>query len=249
MVAAGGDAVPRRAVVALGLRRRRQPPRRGRPRTPPSPTRPTRARRCSWRWSAPTSTRPATGRACSAAATSSVPATRRSRPRSRWRTSTSAARCRSAATRCSTGSRVEDAADAIVHALEHAAHRAVHNLTHPEVPPTNAALFDAISAAQGLPAAGLPRRDRRADPADLGRPADGDRLHREPVVRPVVRRARLGRAALTTKSDFAEDDWARRRPGAVRRRDRPSRSPRWRPDRGRQGVDDVDRGRDEPAEP
>ena len=46
---------------------------------------------------------------------------------------------------------VEDAADAIVHALETRI-TGLHNLTHPEVPPTNAALFDAISAAQGLPA-------------------------------------------------------------------------------------------------
>ncbi|MBW9205555.1 NAD(P)-dependent oxidoreductase [Mumia sp. zg.B17] len=45
---------------------------------------------------------------------------------------------------------VEDAADAIVHAVET---RIVgtYNLTHPELPPTNAELFDAISAAQGLP--------------------------------------------------------------------------------------------------
>ena len=43
---------------------------------------------------------------------------------------------------------VEDAADAIVHALETRI-TGVHNLTHPEVPPTNAALFDAISAALG----------------------------------------------------------------------------------------------------
>ncbi|MGH1564960.1 NAD-dependent epimerase/dehydratase family protein [Mumia sp. DW29H23] len=45
---------------------------------------------------------------------------------------------------------VEDAADAIVHAVED---RLVgtYNLTHPEVPPTNAELFDTISAAQDLP--------------------------------------------------------------------------------------------------
>jgi len=46
---------------------------------------------------------------------------------------------------------VEDAADAIVHALESRI-TGVHNLTHAEVPPTNAALFDAISVAQELPA-------------------------------------------------------------------------------------------------
>ncbi len=46
---------------------------------------------------------------------------------------------------------VEDAADAIVHALESRI-TGVHNLTHAEVPPTNAALFDAISVAQDLPA-------------------------------------------------------------------------------------------------
>lgn len=56
---------------------------------------------------------------------------------------------------------VEDAADAIVHALERRL-IGLHNLTHPEVPPTNAALFDAISAAQGLPA--LTYRDEIASP-------------------------------------------------------------------------------------
>lgn len=56
---------------------------------------------------------------------------------------------------------VEDAADAIVHALENRI-TGVHNLTHAEVPPTNAALFDAISAAQGLPA--LVYRDEIASP-------------------------------------------------------------------------------------
>lgn len=57
---------------------------------------------------------------------------------------------------------VEDAADAIVHALDTRI-TGVHNLTHPEVPPTNAALFDAISAAQGLPA--LAYRNEIAAPA------------------------------------------------------------------------------------
>ena len=56
---------------------------------------------------------------------------------------------------------VEDAADAIVHALESRI-TGVHNLTHAEVPPTNEALFDAISAAQGLPA--LVYRDEIAAP-------------------------------------------------------------------------------------
>ncbi|GAA4368183.1 NAD-dependent epimerase/dehydratase family protein [Nocardioides caricicola] len=56
---------------------------------------------------------------------------------------------------------VEDAADAIVHALE-ARITGLHNLTHAEVPPTNAALFDAISATQGLPA--LVYRDEIASP-------------------------------------------------------------------------------------
>jgi len=45
---------------------------------------------------------------------------------------------------------VEDAADAIVHALENRI-TGLHNLTHAEVPPTNASLFDAISVAQDLP--------------------------------------------------------------------------------------------------
>jgi len=56
---------------------------------------------------------------------------------------------------------VEDAADAIVHALE-ARITGVHNLTHAEVPPTNRSLFDAVSAAQGLPA--LVYRDEIAAP-------------------------------------------------------------------------------------
>lgn len=56
---------------------------------------------------------------------------------------------------------VEDAADAIVHALESRI-TGVHNLTHAEVPPTNEALFDAISADQGLPA--LVYRDEIAAP-------------------------------------------------------------------------------------
>ena len=45
---------------------------------------------------------------------------------------------------------VEDAVDAVVHALESRI-TGVHNLTHAEVPPTNATLFDAISVAQDLP--------------------------------------------------------------------------------------------------
>ena len=45
---------------------------------------------------------------------------------------------------------VEDASEAIVHALEKRI-TGVHNLTHADVPPRNAELFDAISAAQGLP--------------------------------------------------------------------------------------------------
>ena len=56
---------------------------------------------------------------------------------------------------------VEDAADAIVHALESRI-TGVHNLTHAEVPPTNKALFDAISTAQDLPA--LVYRDEIAAP-------------------------------------------------------------------------------------
>ena len=56
---------------------------------------------------------------------------------------------------------VEDAADAIVHALETRI-TGLHNLTHAEVPPTNAALFDAISAAAGQPA--LTYRDEIASP-------------------------------------------------------------------------------------
>ncbi|GAA1765799.1 NAD(P)H-binding protein [Nocardioides hankookensis] len=56
---------------------------------------------------------------------------------------------------------VEDAVDAIVHALESRI-TGVHNLTHAEVPPTNQTLFDAISADQGLPA--LVYRDEIASP-------------------------------------------------------------------------------------
>lgn len=56
---------------------------------------------------------------------------------------------------------VEDAADAIVHALEKRI-TGIHNLTHAEVPPTNSAIFDALSAAQDLPA--LAYRDEIASP-------------------------------------------------------------------------------------
>ncbi|MFD1827378.1 MULTISPECIES: NAD-dependent epimerase/dehydratase family protein [Mumia] len=45
---------------------------------------------------------------------------------------------------------VEDAADAIVHAVETQI-VGTYNLTHPDLPPTNAELFDTISAAQDLP--------------------------------------------------------------------------------------------------
>jgi len=57
---------------------------------------------------------------------------------------------------------VEDAADAIVHALETRI-TGIHNLTHAQVPPTNQALFDAISAAQDLPP--LVYRDEIAAPS------------------------------------------------------------------------------------
>ena len=69
---------------------------------------------------------------------------------------------------------VDDAADAIVHALEHRI-IGLFNLTHAEVPPTNASLFDAISAAQDMPP--LVYRDEIASPkspisvARLSRPA------------------------------------------------------------------------------
>jgi nucleoside-diphosphate-sugar epimerase len=56
---------------------------------------------------------------------------------------------------------VEDAADAVVHAIESRI-TGIHNLTHAEVPPTNAAIFDALSASQGLPA--LTYRDEIASP-------------------------------------------------------------------------------------
>jgi len=65
---------------------------------------------------------------------------------------------------------VQDAAAAVVHAIGHRL-TGVHNLTHPEVPPTNAELFDAISLAQGLPA--LVYRGEIAGPAS---PVSVDRL-------------------------------------------------------------------------
>jgi nucleoside-diphosphate-sugar epimerase len=71
---------------------------------------------------------------------------------------------------------VEDAADAIVHALESRI-TGIHNLTHPDVPPTNAAIFNAISSAQGLPA--LVFRDEIAAPT---RPISVDRLTRNGFV-------------------------------------------------------------------
>ncbi len=65
---------------------------------------------------------------------------------------------------------VEDAADAVVHALtRHLV--GVFNLTHAEVPPTNSALFDRISAEQGLPS--LEYRNEIAAPA---RPVSVNRL-------------------------------------------------------------------------
>ncbi len=45
---------------------------------------------------------------------------------------------------------VEDAADAVVHAVDHGV-GGLFNLTHPEVPPTNSRLFDTLSAEQDLP--------------------------------------------------------------------------------------------------
>lgn len=56
---------------------------------------------------------------------------------------------------------VDDVAGAIAHALL-GRHTGVFNLTHPDVPPTNAAMFDAISAAQGYPP--LECRDELAGP-------------------------------------------------------------------------------------
>jgi len=57
---------------------------------------------------------------------------------------------------------VEDAAAAIVHALETRL-TGLFNLTHPELPPTNAELFDAISASADLPP--LVYRNEIAGPA------------------------------------------------------------------------------------
>jgi nucleoside-diphosphate-sugar epimerase len=45
---------------------------------------------------------------------------------------------------------VDDVAAAIVHAIDHRL-TGVYNLTHPEVPPTNQELFDALSRTQDLP--------------------------------------------------------------------------------------------------
>ena len=97
-------------------------------------------------------------------------------------------------------SRVEDAADAIVHALEHRI-TGLHNLTHAEVPPTNASLFDAISAAQDLPA--LVYRDEIASPKSpisvaklaatgftASRSYDACGIHRRPVGLSSTRSAR-----------------------------------------------------------
>ncbi len=65
---------------------------------------------------------------------------------------------------------VEDAADAIVHAIDSRI-TGLHNLTHAEVPPTNARLFDAISVSQDLPP--LVYRDEIASPT---KPISVDRL-------------------------------------------------------------------------
>lgn len=65
---------------------------------------------------------------------------------------------------------VVDAVDAVVHALDHRL-TGLFNLTHPEVPPTNAALFDSVGAAQDLPP--LVYRDEIAAPT---KPISVDRL-------------------------------------------------------------------------
>ena len=56
---------------------------------------------------------------------------------------------------------VDDAAAAIVHALDHRL-TGLFNLTHPELPPTNKVLFDQVGAAQDLPP--LVYRDEIAAP-------------------------------------------------------------------------------------
>lgn len=65
---------------------------------------------------------------------------------------------------------VEDAAAAVVHAVENNL-SGVFNLTHSEVPPTNARLFDTLSEQQGLPP--LEYRDEIASPSS---PISVDRL-------------------------------------------------------------------------
>lgn len=65
---------------------------------------------------------------------------------------------------------VADAADAVVHAIEQRL-TGVYNLTHPELPPTNAALFDSLSATAGRPP--LLYRNEIAAPR---RPISVDRL-------------------------------------------------------------------------
>lgn len=65
---------------------------------------------------------------------------------------------------------VDDAAGAIVHAVENHL-SGVFNLTHAEVPPTNARLFDTLSAEQDLPP--LEYRDEIASPSS---PISVDRL-------------------------------------------------------------------------
>lgn len=65
---------------------------------------------------------------------------------------------------------VEDAAAAVVHAAVNGL-SGIFNLTHSEVPPTNARLFDTLSAQQGLPA--LEYRGEIASPSS---PISVDRL-------------------------------------------------------------------------
>ena len=65
---------------------------------------------------------------------------------------------------------VDDAADAVVHVLDHRL-TGLFNLTHVEVPPTNATLFDRLSAEIGKPA--LDYRDEIAAPT---RPVSVQRL-------------------------------------------------------------------------
>ena len=183
------------------------------PRTPPSPTRPTRARRCSSRWRR-TYLDAAGDRACvfrcgDIFGAGDPPIEAKIAMAHQYLGGSVPFSARRAVLPArGRGRRRRDRARARVTGSP-----ALHNLTHAEVPPTNAALFDAISAAQDLPP--LVYRDEIAAPT---RPISVARLDRERL------RRRAGRTTPPRwrRPPRPDAPLARRRPphrgrGALRR--------------------------------